>query len=142
MAQLLKLLSECPQTVKNTKEFIKKIRKQKIPKDYTMVSFDVVSLFTNVPLEDRIKIILRTLYENLRNCNREICQLLYLCTKNVHFTFNNKIYILNDDVAMDSPLRPVLAELETAFIPSLSSKLSSWRSFVDDSICFVKKDSI
>ena len=27
-------------------------------------------------------------------------------------------------------------------MPNLSSKLSSWRCFVDDSICFVKKDSI
>ena len=45
----------------------------------------------------------------------------YLCTKNVHFTFNNKIYIQNDDAAIGSPLGPVLAnvfmvELETALI--------------------------
>ena len=57
MVQLLKPLSECPCTVKNTKEFAKKIRKRKIPKDYTMVSFDAVSFPTNMPLEDRIKII-------------------------------------------------------------------------------------
>ena len=48
LAQLLKPFSESQYTVKNTKEFIKKNRKQKIPKDYTMVSFDVVSLLTNV----------------------------------------------------------------------------------------------
>ena len=45
----------------------------------------------------------------------------YLWTKNVYFTFNNKIYIQNDDAAMGSPLGPVLAkvfmvELETALI--------------------------
>ena len=76
-----------------------------------------------------------------------MCQLLYSFTKNKHFTFNNKIYIQNGDVAMGSPLRSLLAnvfmaELETALITSLSSKLSSWRCFVDDSVCFVKKDSI
>ena len=32
---------------------------------------------------------------------------LYLSTKNVHFSFNNVIYMQNDDVAMGSPLRPV-----------------------------------
>ena len=76
-----------------------------------------------------------------------MCQLLYSFTKNEHFTFNNKIYIQNGDVAMGLPLRSLLAnvfmaELETALITSLSSKLSSWRCFVDDSVCFVKKDSI
>ena len=76
-----------------------------------------------------------------------MCKLLYLCTKNVHFTFNNKIYIQNDGVTMGLPLGLFLAnmfmvELETTLIPNLSGKLSSWRHFVDDSICFVKKDSI
>ena len=45
--------------------------------------------------------------------------LLTLCTKNVHFTFNNEIYIQNDGVAMGSPLGLIVAgnfkvELETS----------------------------
>ena len=61
--------------------------------------------------------------------------------------FNNKIYLENDSVAMGSPLDLVIAntfmfEFETTLIPNLSSKLSSWGRFVDDSICFLKKDSI
>ena len=52
-------------------------------------------------------------------------ELLFLCTKNVHFTFNNQIYIQLDGVAMGSPLGPVLAnifmvELETSVIPNLN----------------------
>ena len=48
---------------------------------------------------------------------------------------------------MGSPLGIVLAnvfmaELETVLIPNLSGKLFSCRRAVDDSICFVKKDSI
>ena len=47
----------------------------------------------------------------------------------MQFTFNNKIYIQNDGVAMGSPLDPVLANLfmvnlETASIQNLSGKLS------------------
>ena len=65
----------------------------------------------------------------------------------MHFTFNNEIYIQNDGVAMGSPLESVLAnvlmvEFENALFPNLSSTLSSWRCFVDDSICFLKKESI
>ena len=52
----------------------------------------------------------------------------------MQFTFNNKIYIQNDGVAMGSPLDPVLAnifmvKLETALIQNLCSKLSSSRRF-------------
>ena len=114
-------------------------------------SFHVALLFRNIPLEDTINVILRRIYEkkeivtDIPRC--EMRELLYLYTKNVHFTFNSNIYIQNDSVAIGSPLVPVLAnifmvELETALIPNLSSKLSSWRCFLDDSICFVKKGSI
>ena len=52
-------------------------------------------------------------------------ELLYLCTKNTHFTLNNKTYVQVDGVAMASPLNPVLAnismeELEQNIIPALS----------------------
>ena len=134
LAHLLKLLSESRYTVKNTKEFTKKIRKQKISKDYTMMSFDVVSLFTNFPLEDTINIILGRIYEMKEIPKCTIRELLYVCTKKVNFTFKNKIYIKNVGVAIGPPLDPVLAnvfmiKLETALIPNLSSKRSSWINF-------------
>ena len=49
-------------------------------------------------------------------------ELSILCTKNVHFKFNNKSYIQVDGVSMGPPLGPVLAnilmvELETLVIP-------------------------
>ena len=61
-------------------------------------------------------------------------ELLYLCTKNVHFSFDNNIYIHNDGVAMGLTLGPILAnifmvELERSVIPSLANKLNSWRRY-------------
>ena len=57
--------------------------------------------------------------------------LLTLCTKNVHFTLNNKIYVQNDGVAMGSPLEPILAnafmlELENTLIPRLQQHVKIW----------------
>ena len=74
-------------------------------------------------------------------------ELLYLCTKNVHFSFNNNIYIHNDGVAMGLTLGPILAnifmvELERSVIPGLANKLNSWRRYVDSTICYIKMDSI
>ena len=48
---LLAPLGKSKYTITNTKEFVKYIQKQKVPDGYKMVSFDVVSLFTNVPSE-------------------------------------------------------------------------------------------
>ena len=40
------------------------IKQKKVPEGFQMVSFDVKSLFTNVPLETMIDIILRKIYTN------------------------------------------------------------------------------
>ena len=73
--------------------------------------------------------------------------LLYLCTKNVHFSFNNEIYQQTDGVAMGSPLGPIIAgifmvELENTLVPSLSEHLLFWKRYVDDTLCYVKKGSL
>ena len=53
-------------------------------------------------------------------------------TKNIHFSFDDNIYIQNDDIAMGSPLDAILAnifmvELERSVIPALAAKLNNWR---------------
>ena len=94
-----------------------------------MVSFDVASLLTYVPLEETIEIIFKKIYVNKEITTDipklEMKELLILCTKNVHFTFNNESYVQVDGVAMGSPVGPVLAnifmvELETSVIPNLT----------------------
>ena len=74
-------------------------------------------------------------------------QLVMLCAKNVHFTYDNKVYQQNDGVAMGSPLGPVLSgifmvELENRLVLTLNDSMTLWRRFVDDAITFVKNDSI
>ena len=41
----------------------------------------------------------------------EIKKLLTICTKSVHFSFNNDIYFQIDGVAMGSLLDPVIANI-------------------------------
>ena len=62
-----------------------------------MVSFEVTSLFINAPLDKTIENILKRVYEKKEIITtvpkHEMKELLYLCTKNIHFIFNNEIYI-------------------------------------------------
>ena len=74
-------------------------------------------------------------------------ELLILCTKNVHFTFDNVIKSQNDGVAMGSPLWPVLSdifmiELETSLLPKLRDCIRLWKRYVDDTFCFIKIGSV
>ena len=116
-----------------------------------MVSFDVTSLFTNVPLDYTINIILDKIYQekliNTKLKRQEFKQLLELCTKEMHFTFNGETYKQLDGVAMGSPLGPVLAnvfmvELENNLIPALGDKVSLWQRYVDDTFTFIKVNEI
>ena len=133
---MLSPLSESEYTIKNTKYVLEKIKREHIPNDHLLVSFDVKSLFTNVPLDETIEIILNRIYDkneistDIRKS--EIKELLNLCIKSVHFTFDGNIYVQNDGVAMGWPLRPVLAnifivELERSVIPTLMDKMKWWR---------------
>ena len=65
-----------------------------------MISFDVESLFTNVPLDKTIDVIFKKVYNESKiqtNIPKIVLkELLYLCTKQLHLTFNNNIYIQYD----------------------------------------------
>ena len=134
-------------TVNNTKHFIKWIKHEKIPTGYQIISFDGTSLFTSIPLDKTIEIILQHIYnrnEITTQIPKEVMkELLLLCTKEVHLAYSNGIYQQNDGVAMGSPLGPVLAgifmvELETSIIPTLGRSLLKWKRYVDDTFCCVK----
>ena len=116
-----------------------------------MVSFDVKSHFTSVPLEYTIHIIIKRIFEDHEITTiftkSEMKKLLTLCSKNVHFSVNNDIYTQIDGVAMGSPLGPVVAnifmvELETTLVPKLEDLVQKWRSFVNDTYVYVKIGSV
>ena len=78
-----------------------------------MTSLDVESLFTNIPLEETIKICFDSLYKN----QELLCDIsknhfenfLRAALRNNYFLFDGSIYHEIDGVAMGSPLCPSLA---------------------------------
>ena len=73
----------------------------------------MVTRWCNIPIEKTIEITLKRIYErkeiNISINKKEMKQLFTLCTKSVHFTYDNRVYQQNDGVAMGSPLGSVLS---------------------------------
>ena len=76
-----------------------------------LVSFDVVSLFTNVPLTETIDMIADDIYKskNKPNFEKEVfIELMKMATSGI-FLYNGKYYKQIDGVTMGSPLGPTMA---------------------------------
>ena len=83
--------------------------------DYVLISLDVVSLFTNVPLKGTVNIILDRVYnENVIQTTlpRKALKKLILDTcQKTAFTFNGTIYEQLDGVSMGASLGPILVNI-------------------------------
>ena len=111
-----------------------------------MASFDVTSLFSNIPVDETIEIISNQLFANcmfFEGFDRsQFTKLLSLAVKNCYFTFNDHIYQQIDGAAMGSPLCPFFANIFMFFhekswlynCPSAFKPLV-YRRYVDD--CFL-----
>ena len=79
-----------------------------------MVSFDVSSLSTNIPLKESIDLAVSYITEGntkLTFSKAELVKMFLIATSQTHFLFNGKVFDQIDSVAMGSPLAPVLANL-------------------------------
>ena len=77
-------------------------------------SYDVTSLFTNIPLQETIGIAINLIFNHIPNLNitrKELKKLFLFGTSQTHCIFNSKFYNQIDGVAMGSHLAPVLANI-------------------------------
>ena len=142
---VLKYFSEY--SLKDSFTFVDKIKDMEAQNTF-IASFDVKSLFTNVPLEEVIEICVDTLYKisNPTVSRKNFKKLLKLATSGVKFSFNSLIYSQKDGIAMGSPLGPTLANIfmgyiELKVIPTFKNKLVYLR-YVDDCFVLVRREKI
>ena len=125
---------------------MKFVDRVKINPGEILVSYDVSSLFTNVPLDETIDILAHKAFENnwfndtydLNLTRTDLVDLLHVATKGQLFQFDGALYEQTDGVAMGSPLGPLLANV---FMCSIEESLKSqgklpefYRRYVDDSL--------
>ena len=98
----------------NTKEAREKIENIALDPDETIISLDVKSLYTNVPLKEAIKIALQKLYsqESPPEIQRATMKrLLNMAISKVYFKCNDSWYVQVDGLAMGASLAVILANL-------------------------------
>ena len=148
------IISQIPTPTYNLAKSLNKIISPYIPKEYMLTSsndfidllhssprngivasLDVESLFTNVPIDSTIQIILHHTYNHPSILPPKIPpeilkQLLEVCTKEAPFRSpDNKLYLQIEGVAMGSPLGPTFANfymgnLENKVLDNLTNKPS------------------
>lgn len=139
--------------IKDTFEFcdnVEAFAAENNTRDMFMCSFDVVSLFTNIPLQETIKICLDSLYRDPNICpppqpEELLRKMLMKATTEVEFSFDGIMYRQVDGVAMGSPLGPVLANIFVGQCESLADQLECewpllYNRFVDDTFAIFAKD--
>lgn len=130
-------------TIKNSTSFAKEILQFDPSK--ILVSFDVSSLFTNIPLVETTNFILGRLFQNDDNHmgidKASFRKLLQISTQDSYFLFNDSVYQQIDGVSMGSPLAPTLAnifmcDLERKFMENcpLEFKPCVYKRYVDDTL--------
>ena len=118
-----------------------------------MVSFDVQSLFTNVPVGQALDVVHEkllkdeTLEDRTPLTPQQITNLLHTCLRTTYFLYNSSFYEQTDGTAMGSPVSPVVANIFMEYIEELALTTSPqpirfWRRYVDDTFCFLKKSTV
>ena len=139
--------SVCKHSLKNTFDFVDWVKDLNVS-NKVMLSFDVESFFTNVPLLETIEFICQYLTETQADIGVPISclkELILRCTFNMQFLFNGKYYRQRDGVAMGSPLGPVLADIFLAKLERQSlcptiTQLELYLRYMDDTFVLCDSD--
>ena len=150
--QLLKPLTSNDYTIKDSFSFVKDVLD--FDASCFMASFDIKSLFTNIPLTETLNLCVQNLYRNQTLVNnftkRSFYKLLKITMFESFFIFDGKFYEQCDGVAMGSPLGPALANVfmchfENIWLENCPSHFKPivYRRFVDDAfLLFRSKDHV
>ncbi|XP_072044968.1 uncharacterized protein [Amphiura filiformis] len=140
--------------VVNSKHLAEELSGVLVEEDEIFNSHDVVSLFTNTPIQETMEIIRERLEEDTSLKNRtlltvnDIMDLLEFILTTTYFTFRGVIYRQRFGAAMGSPVSAIIANLFMEWLEKkaiatapLECKPRLWRRYVDDVLEIIKKDT-
>lgn len=136
--------------IKDSFEFSRFINEKQLPEGYVIISLDVVSLFSNIPINLVIQGIEKRWDTIGSYCNityEKFIDTIQFIFDSTYFTFDNIFYKQILGTPMGATVSPIVAQyvmddlLETC-IPQLSFQLPFLKKYVDDIICSVPEEGV
>ena len=152
LVPLLSPLTSNQYTLQNSKLFAEQIQLTPNADKLFMASFDIESLFTNIPLSETINIILQKFFpspnDTYNGFNKSLFKtMLELAVNNTYFIFNQSFYQQTEGMGMGSPLGPSFANvlkchLEETWLEKCPPefKPSSYYRYVDDTFLLFREE--
>jgi len=131
---LLKPFIPTERVVKDSFEFKNQLLEQQFPADCHFVSYDVKSLFTNIPVIETIEHILNIVPEDQIPFPKHVLRslLTLACTK-ILFSFNEKLFTQEEGMCMGSSLGPTMAAFALDIIEKkFNTTPVFYKRYVDD----------
>ena len=135
-------------TVSDSFSFVQELNTIDVSNKF-MVSFDVVSLFTNIPLKECIDLAISYITKGNTKpklSKDDLTKLFNIATAQTNFLFNGRVYDQVDGVAMGSPIAPVLANLFLGHYEHLwlnkykGPPIHFYRRYVGDTFCLFNNE--
>ena len=145
------LIGQSPHYVRNTIEFVDKIKNIRLFDSEILTFYDVTALFTSNPADSAVDVIRQKLTDDPTLPDRtnlsidQIVEITELCLTTTYFSYKGLFYKQISGCAMGSPLSPIVAKLymeafETSVLEEYGGiKPKLWLHFVDDTFVILDK---
>ena len=124
----------------NSAHFVETIKKTEVGAGDILVSFDVISLFTKIPIDEAMEVLRQklqddtTLYDRTPISAEMLCNLTKLCLISTYFQLGGDFYEQREGTAMGSSLSPIIANIciEKLALDTSPLQPKLWLRYVDD----------
>lgn len=138
---LCEFVTQAPSYIRDTNDFLKRLKSVQVPTNMVLASFDITSLYTSTDITEGIEAIRRTLMSTqyTERGRAFIIELLYFVLTRNYFKFEEGFYLQRRGTAMGANVAPSFAnifvttlESDAIYISHHFHNVVQWWRYIDD----------